>query len=158
MMEEKPLSKYRLKILNKKSVTLIDCYKKHKDSLPKQNSPFYIDWPMFYAICKDMNEQILEHLMNDNGEFKMSSQLGRLYIRKQKIDFTKRLAIDFHATKLAGKNVYYINEDTDNAIYRFAWSKSSARCSGRERYTFKPCRFIKRRLTNVLREKKVNFY
>ena len=67
---------------------------------------------------------------------------------------TNKLIVDFHQSAKVGKKVYHMNDHRDNHAYRWYWNKYLNRLTNGKYYSFTPTRKNKRRLANILKNRK----
>jgi len=134
--------------------TLVDSYETYKDMSIVE---LLVDFKTYKSICKQFNKEIMNHIIDENGVFKMPGRLGKLRIRKSKMNYQdkNKLKVDWKNSREAGKLVYYLNDHTDGYKFRFWWEKRGP-IQNLSYYSFTPTREHKRELSATLKDENNN--
>ena len=130
-----------------KSLTILDIYKKYKTKV-KAGSKYDVSKDMFKKICYQINKEIVNYILEEVGEFKLPLYMGKLRIKKGKLNLNK-LPLDYKHYNATGEKVYLLNEHRNEHIYGFYWQKG--RIINKTAYKFIPTRKNKRRLGTLLK-------
>lgn len=128
---------------------------------------------IYSSILKDLNALIIDAIVLENFEFKLPYRLGVLSMVQKKVPYkldengnlmTKYLSVDYKSTKELWRNdsealrlkslIFYTNEHTDGNRMAYRWSKKQVGVTGIDSYYFLPCRKMKRRPAELLKENK----
>lgn len=130
-----------------KSLTAIDIYKYYKTKI-KAGSKYDISKEEFQRISYQINKEIVNYILEEVGEFKLPLYMGKLRIRKGKLNLNKP-PLDYKHYNSTGEKVYLLNEHRNEFIYGFYWQKG--RIANRTAYKFVSTRENKRRLGKILK-------
>jgi len=125
----------------------------------EKNSPYYISYKTYVKICSKYFKKIMEHVILKGDEFKMPFKLGKIAVKKKKMDLSKEstvLPIDWKNTLKYGKIINHLNEHSSGYKYRFHWNKQKAIFINKTFYRFVPTRSNKRFLTEVIFNPEIN--
>ncbi len=120
----------------------------------EEDSPYYISYLEYKAICRKFYKAIMEEIMERQYTFKMPFNMGRIRVDKQKIKLGKskqRLAIDWAMTNKHGKVIYHLNEHSSGYKYIFIWQKITNSLKNKTFYRFVPSRTNKRKLAKMIK-------
>lgn len=135
---------------------LSDMYIKYAEE-HKDNPIYDVDKELFYALCSEFYEQVVEKIVKEDKDFNMPFSVGSLYIRKyqpEMSDIKKRTSfIDWKNTAKLGKIVYHLNEHTNGFKFTIKWKKKQNVIRYVEIYKFVPTRNFKRTLAHVIKTK-----
>lgn len=142
--------------------TLVDIYNSYI-SETDPDSPYYVDYNTFMELNKVYLQGIVEYILTTALEFKLPYRLGSFQIIKKKITYKNQHknfigSIDWQATNLTGKQVFYTNDHSDGYKYFFTWHREEARVENKSKYRFIPCRTVKRRLAYIIKNKVKDYF
>lgn len=133
----------------KRDFGIKDIYKFYKQSTVKG---LQVDYKVFRDICDEFNKAIIDEILINSEDVKLPVRLGRLRIKKTKMNFTdkNKLRIDWKKSKELKKRIYHMNEHTGGYKYRFFWKKGIIK--NITAYAFIPTRTNARRLASILKD------
>jgi len=102
----------------------------------KEKHNIDISYKEYREICYDFNKMIVNEVLEGKTQ-KLPHSMGMLWIKKFKMNYDNP-AIDFKATKEAGKTIYHLNEDSDGYCGRWTWSKRNNLAKNMIYYSFQP--------------------
>jgi len=140
--------------------TLLDMYKDYISNLTDgEQSPFYISYDKYVAICSDYYIAIMDYILEEGGTYKMPYGMGLIRIAKHKIKFKKNksIPIDWEMTFKNNKKIFCLNEHTDGFRYFFFWSKPNT-IVNKFLYRLVFTRQNKRRLANLIKVHKKDYF
>jgi len=152
----------------------------------KDQHRFIIDQRKFSNILKDFNLELARLLVEENLEFLMPANLGRVRLRKYKrhirlnedgtVDLRNQV-VDWKATKdlwkkeypglnsielkkIKGKPlVFHLNEHSENYVVRLFWNKKNCAIINRQVYSLILTRTNKRRIAALIKhDPNTNYY
>lgn len=132
---------------SKHSITFRDMYK---------TMPVEVDYGLYKLVLDTMCRVILEHVLNASEGFKMPYGLGLIQVckyRPKNLD-SQSLSVDYKASKEYNKRIYHLNEHSDGYKYRLYWSKIPRTFPDRYKYTLSFVRQNKRKLAQLIFNKK----
>jgi len=144
--------------------TFKDVYDFYIDNLvdkDKPNNPYLVDRVTFNKILGDYFKAIVDYMLYDNYIFDPGMGIGKFFIAKQWRGKMNNLAINWVETKKQGKLVHYLNEHTNNYIYRFMWKvppKNSYTWNYMSSYRFLPTRSNKRTLARLILDEGYDYF
>lgn len=110
-----------------------------------------VDKVTYHNILSDFNMEIRDAMIYQNYTWKLPFMLGRMRIVKHKMNFGRKIPMDYAQSSKEGYKIYHLNEERQNCLYRIRWEKSDIRIPNRSMYYFVPCRTFKRTLAKVLK-------
>lgn len=135
-----------------------------------KDTPYYMDIQEYSNIINEINQSIVELMLYEAFEFKMPSNLGKISIKKKKVEpyidengkFVNPLPVDRRATYLLWKKdkeakkekrlVYHHNDHSGGYIAKLHYDKFRANYVGKGFYFFKPTRTIKNKITEIMQD------
>jgi len=168
----------RTKGKHKTDIKNSDLYKFYRKNIPSIESlsgkitsgSYDIKAKEYSDILKDINDNIINIIILENFELVLPYRLGTLSMKQRVVKFkldkdgnlnTKNLSVDYKATKelwsnnLEAKNnktlIFHTNEHTNGNRMSYWWSKKKAFVQGVSAYYFLPCRQVKRKPTEFLK-------
>lgn len=108
-----------------KSITLSHIFRSYRlQKTPKFCLEHEIDEKVFRGICQDFNIELMKLLMHAGYIQNLGSNLGKLGIVSQEVDYEKA-KIDFKRTKELGYTVKHLNEHSGYKYYKSHWFKGN---------------------------------
>ena len=134
-----------------KALGLKDAFKEFALTQNK-NSHFLVDYSLYKEICAEFNKNIVSHILEDSGTFKVPHRLGEIRVQKKKMNFNSknRLMVNWKKSNELGIRVYHLNDHRDNFRYKWYWRKSKAIVKNKTAYSFTATRENMRGLAKIL--------
>ena len=141
------------------SYTLKDMYTNYIEGVD-EDSPYFVPYSEYRAICEHFYKDMMIHILEKAGEFKMPYNLGKIYVDKKKVPVgnKKKLAIDWALTNEHGKIIYHLNEHSRGYKYIFCWEKKTFKTKNKSFYRFVPSRWNKRRLAQLVKSGDYDYF
>lgn len=139
---------------------LSDMYVKFSEE--NEDNPLYnVDRDLFYTLCSEFYQKIVEGIIYKDKEFKTPFSVGSIYVQKYQPDFedikTRTSFIDWKNTAKLGKIVYHLNEHSNGFKFTIKWKKKRNIIRYIEIYKFVPTRMFKRTLAKVIKNRENDF-
>jgi hypothetical protein len=137
--------------------TLKDIYEDYIKEIDPDSS-YYVDYKTFIKLNTEYLQGIVDYLLNTSLAFKLPYRMGSFNIIKKKIYFkfqdkNSMGSIDWPASIIAKKQVFYTNEHSDGYKYLFMWRRDGSRIVNINKYRFIPCRAVKRKLAYYIKNR-----
>jgi hypothetical protein len=140
-----------------KEIGLRDLYIKYKERCENKGWTCY-DYKVFSTIIKEANLMLRDAIIYNADTITLPFRSGKLSVRKfavpYRLDNKKNWAVNWKATKEAGKRVFHGEEFG----YRWKWNKFDCHVTGKKYYIFRPCRKASRMIKDAVKNKKLDFY
>lgn len=116
-------------------------------------------------VLNDFNKEVRRKIIEEAFDFIVPIKLGMYNVKKYKPKYllddkgeiiTKRLPIDWKASKLIHKKVYHLNKHTDGYKYKYNYSFYRSILPNKSFYKFTPCRSSKRLLAKTIKDPDFN--
>jgi len=138
---------------------LRDSYKFYRKSITFRQKGSVKDPKLYTAICKLANEKIMKKIIEESLEFVMPFGLGRIRIKKKKVDRVCSNLIDWPASEKAGKLVGYTNDHSNGFLMKFFWDKYHAVVVNIYAYVFEAAKVNRQLLAHTIRTNpKVDYF
>ena|SRR5689334_1776936 len=137
----------------KQCISLVEIYREFRSRkiVKKINSSEFVN------ICKDFYVLLHDAMVTEAFEFNPRCNLGKFSIRQRKIDFERKMKIDYHATKKAREEtgddrilIRHTNIHSSSYYYYHHWKKG--RCIGVMMWAFKPTHENKHAIARAVKE------
>lgn len=140
------------------SFTVRDQYKEFHNRY--KGTKFDLPYKQFKQLVSDFNDALIHHIIKDCGEFKIPFRLGKITIKKKKLNFDdiKRLPIDWVKTRELGTHVRLLNEHTNEYRYKVHWDKKSCIVKGKTIWAFIPTRKFFRTIAYEIKYNNLDYF
>lgn len=155
------------------------CFKYFKEKINNRvkvytKSKYNITAGTYYSIVSEINKLVGEEIVYDGFELILPCRMGTIGLKKKK----RKLWIDPKTGKATGypvnlketkdlwdrdpeakakkQYVYFMNNHTNQNIYKVAYDRKNANFTYKRVYRFKTCRYLNRELAKVLKDNKLN--
>ena len=109
-----------------------------------------VDRELYPKICKEFNLMIIEEALHKPLGVKLPYALGRIWIKKFKINWDKP-PVDLNETRKQGKTIYHLNRETEGYCFRWAWSRKVNLMTNLIYYSFKPTKYASDTLAKFIK-------
>jgi len=132
--------------------TLKDTYKFYCEDV-RSSKIYDIPYETYKNICNDFYKEMMNHVVERNGTFKMPYRMGSLFVLKEKVNVNKLNghSVDWKLTNECGKLVFHLNEHTNGYKYTYQWDKKETKLPNLYYYRLVPTRANKRRLAELIK-------
>lgn len=141
------------------ALTMPDFYEEYISHFDESH-PYHIPYSEYAAIVSEYLKYVSEVIVVKSMTFKLPFRLGTLSVYKHKPVYhsTRRMPIDWQATKKLGKAVYNFNEHSNSYSYSFKWDRNGAVDKHMILYAFKPSRSNARQVARLVKTRENDYF
>jgi hypothetical protein len=141
----------------KKPYCLPEIYQDYIKDIP-EDSPYYVTLKEYIEINSLFWKEISHNIIDEGRIFHMPFMLGDTYVEKRKLDYSKRLPIDWALTTKTGKVIFNLNEHSQGYKYEIKWNKKICNFTNNYLFTLVYTRANKRLLAKNIKTKKSDYF
>lgn len=139
------------------SYVLPDMYQEYIKDI-EEDSPLYISYKDYVKIVTMFYKEVSHNIIDEGKTFHMPFQMGDTYVEKSKLDYARKLPINWALTTRTGKVIYNLNEHSEGYKYRIKWNKKVCIFPNNYLYVMIYTRKNKRTLAKNIKSRKTDYF
>tara|TARA_R110000764_G_scaffold168246_2_gene255504 strand:+ start:316 stop:759 length:444 start_codon:yes stop_codon:yes gene_type:complete len=134
----------------KKGFSLSHCFTFYKKKHEKRGANYKVSKKEYRDVCCAFNKKLTETILTGRI-FSIPHGLGDFCVRKFETDWEKP-PVDLRASKLAGKQIFHLNDHSDGFWARWYWKRACTRTTNLIYYSFAPSRANSRAIATAMKK------